>query len=68
MTVRIRTTNGTTVEVPENITLAALKRRLAEPGDSNPSELQIDWSGNENGERVWGAPWPEADFSGNVTL
>lgn len=67
MTVRIRTNNGTTIEVPQNITLAELQRRLAGQGDTNPSELHVDWACEEP-ERLWGSPWPEADFSGNVTL
>lgn len=67
MTVRIRTNNGTTLEVPQNITLAELQRRLAAQGDGNPSDLNVNWSCEADGP-TWGAPWPGADFSGNVLL
>jgi hypothetical protein len=66
MTVRVTTKSGTSVEVSRDMTLAQLQAKLAELGDINPRDLTVNWSPEPPVE--WGAPWPGADFSGNVTL
>ena len=71
MNVQIRHKSGKTICAPSDITLGALLQLLdAQCGPAATHDLSIGIVAQHvhPTEPQWGAPWPEADFSGNVTL